>query len=195
MRRLPVNLATHPFERRARLRRWANLGLGVLLLLTAAHVGIAARLASTPLPPPEDPRPAAETVDAWHDEVARLRLAAEPRRVREVVASVAVANDLIAHRTFPWGEVFALFEATLPDDVRLEAVQPAIMPDGVRINLIAASTTPGSLRYFVAALEARHEFERVYPQRQEAREGVHRISIQAWHRGLADERTAGGGGR
>ena len=36
------------------------------------------------------------------------------------------ANDIIDQRAFSWTELFAQFEATLPADVRITAVQPRL---------------------------------------------------------------------
>lgn len=184
MRRLPVNLATHPVEAVRRARRWMGAAALLLVLLSGLHLLVARQLATALGPPPPDPSREGEALADWGRELAGLAAAAEPRRAQRVAEAVAAVNELLARRSVPWNELFAVLEATLPGDVRLELVQPLRQPEGVRVSLVAASPSRDALQRFLTELEARAEFEAVYPVRmQEGTDGHHRLTLEARHRG------------
>jgi hypothetical protein len=77
-------------------------------------------------------------MQAARDEARVGEIAAEAKRLRSSVdanqAALASteaqrANELIDRRTFSWTALFGQFEATLPADVRLTAVQPSVQSD------------------------------------------------------------------
>ncbi|MFQ5744615.1 MAG: hypothetical protein ACE5HV_13650 [Acidobacteriota bacterium] len=179
---MPVNLASQPIEHQQRLRRMVRIAAMSVAALTLVHAAAVWRLATAEAGPVVPVSATAELVRGWRDEVGRLAGAAQPRRAREVATAVAKANELIAERTFSWASLFAMLEEALPDQVRLELVQPATTPEGVRINLTAASSSPAALRSFLSALERRQEFEPVWPVRQQmGTDGQFRLTVVARH--------------
>lgn len=165
MKRLPVNLATQPIEQRQWLRKVTLRTAAIALLLTAAHLLAAWSLVDEP----HTTTPDAEAVNllrAWSDEAATLISSVDPRAAQRVAVAAGLANALIDQRVFPWADLFSMLEESMPDNVRLEVIQPAITFDGVRVTLTAASLSGDSLLSFLAALEARPEFIAVYPGRQ-----------------------------
>jgi len=165
MKRLPVNLATHPIEQRQWLRKVTLRTAAAAVALTLAHMLLAWSLVDelqTTTPNTE----AVTLLQEWSDEVATLVSSADPRAAQRVAIAAGLANALIDQRVFPWAGLFSMLEESMPDNVRLEVIQPVITVDGVRVTLTAASLSGDSLLSFLAALEARPEFIAVYPGRQ-----------------------------
>jgi Tfp pilus assembly protein PilN len=179
MRRLPVNLATHPFEEGQARRRLTVVVAAAAIAVTLLHGALAGSLRGAD----EGPAPDAEVLAqlrAWSDEVSALGDVADQQRARSLAPAVGISNALIDQRVFPWGPFFGLLEESLPDDVRLEVVQPVTTLDGVRVSLTAASDSADSLLVFLAALEQRPELVAVRPGRQVLGvDGALRLSIEA----------------
>lgn len=182
MKRLPVNLATNPIEHRQWLRRVTLSGLGVVAVISLAHL----LLTWTIVDVPDTSVPEAEVIEllrGWSEEVSEMA-AADPRLARNLAISIGLGNALIEQRMFPWASLFTILEESLPDDVRLETIQPVTTLDGVRVTLNAASASGDALLEFLAALEERPEFLAVYPGRQSlGLDGDLHLSIEAYARG------------
>jgi Tfp pilus assembly protein PilN len=186
MKRLPVNLASNPIEHRQWLRRVKLTALGVVGVLSVLHLALAWSLLDAPQADALDIEAMAE-LRAWSDEVAEMVSTADPRAAQRAAVSVGLANALIEQRVFPWAGLFSLLEESIPDDVRLEIIQPITTIDGVRVTLTAASASDDSLLKFLGALEARPELRAVYPGRQLlGPDGDLRLSIEAFARGGSD---------
>jgi Tfp pilus assembly protein PilN len=185
MKRIPVNLASHPIEQRQWLRRVKRLSLGAAAILTAAHLLFAWFLLGQPIEavPTED---VLQPLRAWSAEVEEATAAANPQQAGNLAVSVALSNALIDQRVFPWGSLFSALEQIMPDDVRLEIIQPVATVDGVRVTMTAASASGDSLLDFLSALEGRSEFYAVYPGRQSlGLDGDLRLSVEALARVVA----------
>ncbi len=179
MKAIPVNLASNPFEHRQWSRRVKRVAVAVAFLLTAVHLLIGWSLLGEP-PAVVADRDTIQPLRAWSDEVEATVAAADPRDSRQLAVSAGLANALIEQRAFPWGRMFSALEEVMPDDVRLEIIQPVATVDGVRVTLTAASGSADSLRSFLSALEERAEFRTVYPGRQSVGpDGALRLSIEA----------------
>ena len=121
----------------------------------------------------------ARAVEA-EEEAARLRaeatriLAQINQQELKVVADAArEANQIIDQRAFSWTELFAQFEATLPPDVRITAVQPRIERAGSFIVAIGVEARrPEDLDAFVEALEAAGAFHNVLAIQEQSRDGL-----------------------
>ena len=152
---LRTNLATRPFYN----ERAVRFVLGILVL---AVLAVSAFNAIELLRLTESQRTlGAHAFDAER-EAARLRSEAAAIRAQinakelEVVANAArEANSIIDQRAFSWSELFDQLEHTLPDDVRITAVDPALTPQGQFIVNIA---TPDVCQWDFAA----HVFDRFY---------------------------------
>ena len=189
MKSLPVNLATNPYEHRQWVRRITLTSAAVVAVLTVAHLAWGFSLRDEPQSNEPD-RGAIELLRQWDQEVDDLAAAADPEVARRLSIAVGLSNLIIDQRVFPWGTLFTMLEESMPDDVRLELVQPTSTLDGVRVALTAASESGDSLLAFLSALEQRPEFIAVYPGRQlMGIDGELRLSIEALVRGL-DGNTA-----
>ena len=186
MKSLPVNLATHPYEHRQWVRRVTLVSGAVVVVITLLQIAWVWSLTAT-VQTAEPDRTGIELLRQWDEEVNDLAGAADPERARRLSIAIGLSNAIIDQRVFPWGRLFTLLEESMPDDVRLELVQPVTTLDGVRVALTAASESGDSLLVFLAALEQRPEFITVYPGRQQlGLDGDLRLSIEALARGAED---------
>jgi Tfp pilus assembly protein PilN len=94
-------------------------------------------------------------------EASRIRAQINPTELETVATAAREANDLIDQRAFSWTELFSQFEATLPDDVRITAVQPRL-EKGVFIVAVAIEARRAEdLEAFIDALEMTGNFHNV----------------------------------
>jgi hypothetical protein len=191
MKRVPVNLASNPIEHRLWVRRVKLVAVAAALIVTALHALAVWGLLDTPETAAPDTR-ALNELRYWGDEVAQIAANADPRAAQRTAVSVGLANALIDQRVFPWSGLFAMLEQTLPEDVRLEIIQPITTIDGVRLTLTAASASEEALLEFLGALEGRPELIAVYPGRQQVGpDGDLRLSVEAIAR-IPDAKQSGG---
>ena len=188
MKYLTLNLATQPVEQVVRARKVLTVAGTVILLVTLLHVVLLWRLFSDSSVDTASASESRETIaavqaeelDRWSAEVDALMAAADPRRLQRVAEDVALANELIAWRMLPWGEVFEMLEAALPDKVRLELVRPDNAENGLELDLIAAADDRGALTAFMASLERVPEIIEAYPLSEElGLDGKHRMTLRA----------------
>ena len=152
---LRTNLSTRPFYNVRAVR--IVLGFAGLALLGAALFN-ATRLVSLGMSQESLGARASEA----EAEATRLRLEAQGMMAQinaqelEVVASAArEANGIIDQRAFSWTALFERFEATLPADVRITAVQPRQERTGEFVVAIGVEARQAEdLDVFVEALEA-----------------------------------------
>jgi type IV pilus assembly protein PilN len=111
-------------------------------------------------------------------EAARLRSEAATIRGQinakelEVVANAArEANSIIDQRAFSWSDLFDQLERTLPDDVRITAVDPTLSPQGQFIvNIGVQARRSEDLDAFIEALEKTGSFRDVITPAEETNE-------------------------
>lgn len=168
---LQINLGTRPFYN----VRAVQVTLG---LLAAAVIGLTLfNAVQTVLLAISQYRLGASASEA---ESEAERLQAEAVRIRsqinaeelEVVADAArEANAIIDQRAFSWTDLFAEFEATLPPDVRITAVQPRLEPDGdFVIGVGVEARRPEDLDAFIESLENRGGFRDVLSVQEQTRD-------------------------
>jgi hypothetical protein len=104
-------------------------------------------------------------------EAARLRAQAAAIRAQintkelETVANAArEANGIIDQRAFSWTELLGQFEQTLPENVRITAVQPRLAMDGTFVvGMTVQARRAEDLDAFIEALEKAGTFRNVTP--------------------------------
>jgi hypothetical protein len=175
---LRTNLATKPFYNERAVRTGLAL---VVLFATALTAFNAAQILSL------SRRNSEFSQQADADEVRARQLKQQAEAVRQsldkedveaVQAAAREANILIERRAFSWTDLFNRYEETLPDDVRIVAVQPQIDDDGrmlVATSVVARRTE--DIFLFIERLEATGAFNGNLPRQTEVREDglVHSI--------------------
>jgi Tfp pilus assembly protein PilN len=168
---LRTNLATRPFYN----ERAVQFVLGALAVVVLA---VSAFNAFELIRLTESQRTlGAHAVDAER-EAARLRSEAATIRARinakelEVVANAArEANTIIDQRAFSWSDLFDELEHTLPDDVRITAVDPSLSQQGEFIvNIAVQARRSEDLDAFIEALEKTGSFRDVITPAEETNE-------------------------
>jgi hypothetical protein len=89
------------------------------------------------------------------------------RALRPEAASVAEwkhVKDLVDQRMFSWSQLFSVLEETLPDGVRLEALDPEAEDGRVSLQLEANARTHEEAMLLMSSMEDRPEFAGVQPR-------------------------------
>jgi len=95
-------------------------------------------------------------------DATRIRSQINPQELQVVSSAAREANAIIDQRAFSWTDLFTQFEATLPPDVRITAVQPRLERDGSFVVSVAVEARRAEdLDAFVEALENGGRFRNV----------------------------------
>jgi hypothetical protein len=168
---LRTNLSTRPFYNE-RAVQTALAAVAVLVLaVTAFNAVQLIRLTASQ-------RSLGAHAAQSEQEAARLRTQAAAIRAQinakelETVANAArEANGIIDQRAFSWTELLGRFEQTLPEDVRITAVQPHLAPNGTFVvGMTVQARRAEDLNAFIEALENTGTFRNVITPEQQTNE-------------------------
>ena len=181
---LRTNLSTRPFYN----ERGVHIAIGIAAVLIAALTVwnivqiVALSRQNTEL---------ATRVNSDHAEAEQLtKMAADIRgkidqqELQLVVESAREANALIDQRTFSWTAFFNRLEATMPPDVMLTSVRPAVDEGTTRVTMTVLGRRAVDIDEFIEKLEATGAFEAVVPTQQDrTEEGLHRVVLESVYTG------------
>lgn len=107
-------------------------------------------------------------------DAARIRAQINPKELETVAASAREANGIIDLRAFSWTQMLTQFETTLPEGVRITAIQPRVERDGhVVIGIGVEARRGADLESFLDALEKTGTYRDVLTtEEQTNREGL-----------------------
>jgi hypothetical protein len=171
---LRTNLSTRPFYNVRAVQAALGAAGAIALAVTLFNVVQVVRLAMSQQSLGGRAAQAEQEAARLRADAARI-LAQINRQELEVVAAAAhEANQIIDQRAFSWTELFAQFEATLPPDVRITAVQPRLERAGTFVVAVGVEARqPEDLDAFVEALETGGAFHNVLAiQEQTGAEGL-----------------------
>jgi Tfp pilus assembly protein PilN len=187
---LRTNLSTRPFYN----DRAIHVGIGMAAVLLAALTvwNIVQVLALS-----RQNTELATRVNQDHAEAEQLtKMAAEIRgridtdELRQVADAARAANALIDQRTFSWTAFFNHLEATMPPDVMLTSVRPAVEGGVTSVTMGVLGRRAEEIDEFIEKLEATGAFERVLPlQRDRTEDGLHRVTLEAVYTGATESGT------
>jgi Tfp pilus assembly protein PilN len=188
---LRTNLSTRPFYN----ERGVHLAIGIAAVLIAALtlwnivqiVSLSSR--NTEL---------ATRVNADHVEAqqstkvaADIRGKIDQQELQLVVDSAREANALIDQRTFSWTAFFNRLEATMPPDVMLTSVRPAVKEGMTQVTMTVLGRRAVDIDEFIEKLEATGAFENVVPTQQDRTdEGLYRVVLESVYTGIEEPPTA-----
>jgi Tfp pilus assembly protein PilN len=156
-----TNLATRPFYNvravQVTLAALAALVLAVTLFNAMQIVTLLASQETLGATADEAEREATRL----RSEAARIRAQINPDELATVASAAREANDLIDQRAFSWTELFTQFEATLPDDVRITAVQPRLEKGVFIVAVGVEARRAEDLDAFIETLEMTGAFHNV----------------------------------
>jgi Tfp pilus assembly protein PilN len=104
------------------------------------------------------------------NEAVRIRGQINPRELQTVASAAREANQLIDQRAFSWTELFAQFEMTLPEDVRITAMQPRVDKGMFIVAVSVEARQAEDLDAFIQALETTGMFQNVLATETQANE-------------------------
>jgi hypothetical protein len=169
---LRTNLSTRPFYN-VRAVRALMLGLGGLVAIaTLYNVVELVRLAALQRSLSADAVRAEAEAGRLTREAAQARARIDPAELKRVSDAATEANAIIDRRTFSWTTLFDRFEAALPTDVRITAVQPRREQDGTfGVSVAVEARRIESVDGFIEALEALGTFRNVLPTEEQTADG------------------------
>jgi hypothetical protein len=165
---LRTNLSTRPFYNVRAVQAALGLVAGIVIAITLFNLIEYVRLSSLERSLGADATRAENDAARLRGEAARLRAQINPKELELVAGAAREANSVIDQRAFSWTELFSQFEQTLPEDVRITAVQPRLERDGrliVAMKIEARRVEDADA--FIEALEARGTFRNVLPTEEQ----------------------------
>src|SRR6185503_3150845 len=123
---LRTNLSTRPFYNVRAVHAALAAAAAVVLLFTLFNAVQIVRLALSQQTLGASAADAEQEAARLRSEAVKIRAQINPQELQVVANEAREANRIIDQRAFSWTELFAQFEATLPPDVRITAVQPRI---------------------------------------------------------------------
>ena len=195
---LRSNLSTRPFYNERVVHLLIVLGAvivcGITLFNVARLVDLSRRNTELSARMARD-RTEAERLSG---EAARIRRSLDEKELTVISAAARQANELIDQRTFSWTSFFNHLEATLPANVMLVSVRPAVERGGTRVSMVVLGRTAEGIDEFIEKMEATGAFEGVLARETDkTSEGLNRAVLEALYTPGAEQPdgAADGGAR
>jgi Tfp pilus assembly protein PilN len=159
-----TNLSTRPFYDERAVHTWLLVAAILVAAATLFNISRVLRYSRS------DTQLAGE---AARDEARAAELRQQAYLLRATVDTKQIdfasnearqANELIDRRTFSWTELFNRFETTLPDEVRITAVQPQMDKQrGIVLQIAAVARSNDEMETFMERLRETGVFPSVQP--------------------------------
>ena len=153
--RVPINLASQPFQRNRAFMVLAAVASALLFILLITLVSLAWNTE-------DQMAEAKQQVATLQAQLAKLN--AEEGRIQgqmrkpenaEVIEKSVFLNNLLARKGISWTRIFADLEGVMPPNVRLISVRPAVNAQNeIMLEMAAGSENAESLNDLVRQLEA-----------------------------------------
>jgi hypothetical protein len=191
---LRTNLSTRPFYNVRAVHAALAAAALVVLLFTLFNAVQIVRLGLSQQTLGASASEAEQEAARLRGDAAKIRAQINPQELTVVANAAREANRIIDQRAFSWTALFAQFEATLPPDVRITAVQPRIDDNNFIISVGVEARRAEDLDAFVEALENGGAFRNVLAvKEQTSAEGLIEAIVEASYVPPAREPAAGGG--
>lgn len=159
---LRTNLSTRPFYNVRAVHAALAAAAILILLFTLFNVVQVVRLGLSQRTLGASAAEAEREAARLRAEAVKIRAQINPEELEVVASAAREANRIIDQRAFSWTELFAQFEATLPPDVRITAVQPRLeREDNFVVAIAVEARRAEDLDAFVEALESAGTFHNV----------------------------------
>jgi Tfp pilus assembly protein PilN len=156
-----TNLSTRPFYNVRAVQVVIGTLAVIVLIATLFNVVEVIRLSSSQQTLGARADQAEQEAARLRSEAVRIRSQINPRELQTVASAAREANSIIDRRAFSWTDLFAQFEMTLPEDVRITAVQPRLDRGVFIIGIGVEARRPEDLDAFIEALEKTGSFKNV----------------------------------
>jgi Tfp pilus assembly protein PilN len=158
------NLSTRPFYNERAVHAWAALLALVIAAATLFNVTRVLQYSRSDTQLAGEATRDETRANELRQQAARLRATVDPKLLEFASSEARQANDLIDRRTFSWTELFNRFETTLPADVRITAVRPAVdKKRGIVLTLSIVARGPEDIQEFINNLEKAGAFKDLQP--------------------------------
>jgi Tfp pilus assembly protein PilN len=166
---LRTNLSTRPFYNIRAVQAVLGAFAALVILLTMFNAISLLRLASSQRSLGARAVQAQSDATRLRSDAARVRSQVDAKELEVVSVAAREANTIIDMRAFSWGDLLAQFERTLPENVRITAVQPRVDKDakfviGIRVE----ARDSADLERFLDALEMTGAFHNVLATDEQA---------------------------
>lgn len=166
---LRTNLATRPFYNDRGVRIVLGAVASVALSLTIFNAAEVWRLQSQNREHSQAVARNEQQARELRDKARVIRQSLNRDELAAIELKAREANQLIDRRAFSWTELLNQFQATLPADVRIAAVQPQIDTEGrMLVAVTVVSRKLEDLDAFIEALEATGSFTGVLSRQDTA---------------------------
>jgi hypothetical protein len=166
---LRTNLSTRPFYNIRAVQAVLGACIAIVILLTMFNLISLLRLATN------QQSLGARAVQAQNDatrllaDAARVRSQVDAKELQVVSGAAREAKAIIEMRAFSWSDLLAEFEKTLPESVRVTAVQPRAERDGRFVVAIRVEARQSAdLEKFLDELEMTGAFHNVLATDEQA---------------------------
>jgi hypothetical protein len=166
---LRTNLSTRPFYNIRAVQAALGALAAFVILFTMFNVISLLQLAAS------QRSLGARAVQAQNDatklrgDAAKVRAQVDAKELEVVSAAAREAKSIIEMRAFSWTDLLAQFEKTLPENVRITAVQPRLERDGrFIIGMRVEARQIGDLEKFLDELEMTGSFHNVLTTDEQA---------------------------
>jgi antitoxin component of MazEF toxin-antitoxin module len=168
---LRTNLSTRPFYNIRAVQAVLGACVAIVILFTMFNLISLLQLAAS------QRSLGARAVDAQteagrlRNEAAKVRSQVDNKELEVVSTAAREAKSIIEMRAFSWSDLLAQFEKTLPENVRITAVQPRIERDGrIIIGMRVEARQIDDLEKFLEELEMTGAFRNVLTTDEQATE-------------------------
>jgi hypothetical protein len=157
---LRTNLSTRPFYNERLVHLALALVAAIVLALTLLNVAELFRLSRLNTTLSGRMREDRTAAEEFSRKARQTRQGIDRNELQLVVAAAREANTLIDSRTFSWTEFLNHIESTLPPDVMLASVRPAIEDGATKVTLGVIARRSVDVDEFIEKLEATGAFDR-----------------------------------
>ena len=166
---LRTNLSTRPFYNIRAVKAVLGAFAALVILLTMFNVIRLLQLAGSQRSLGARAVQAQTEATRLRSDAARVRSQVDGKELEVVSIAAREANTIIDMRSFSWSDLLAQFEVTLPESVRITAVQPRVDKDGrFIVGMRVEARQIGDLEKFLEALETTGAFHNVLPSDEQA---------------------------
>jgi len=156
-----TNLSTRPFYNVRAVHAVIGTLAAIVLAITAFNVIEIVRLTSSQRTLGAQAQSAEQDAARLRAEATQILARVDPKELEAVSKAAGEANAIIDQRTFSWTDLFAHFEAALPDEVRITEVQQGSGSNELLIG--AQARRIEDLDQFIEALETTGAFRNIIP--------------------------------
>jgi type IV pilus assembly protein PilN len=157
--RVPINLASQPYDNLRPIYAAAVIGVLLLVILSATVVWKAEQNRSDTRMVAEQSEQLVRDSSKLHREEQELTLWLARPEVQEIRDHSAFLNGLITRKSLSWTQMFMDLEKILPDNVQVNAIRPSPnQTSEAQLNFTVSSPAVAPLVEFLKRLESAPQF-------------------------------------